>query len=138
MRAFCLLIAFLLTISPQRFSALKGEIIEKYASVNADRRTIGLPILFERNVGQSDPRVRFLSHASDATFFVTNDGAELVFAQRAAVHQKRTLQRQNTSNLSALRMRLGGGRDRGFPNGGTLATYDASQLFHRKQSPALA
>ena len=105
---FCLLMAFLLTISPQRFSTSKLEISQKYPRANASRPAIGLPILFERNVGQSDPRVRFLSHASGATFFVTDDGAELVFAPRSATHQKRIPQRQKPSNLSALRMRLSG------------------------------
>jgi len=43
-----------------------------------------LPLSFERNVGQTDRRVKFLSRAGGSTVFLTSRGASLVFTESTA------------------------------------------------------
>ncbi len=44
----------------------------------------GLPLAFEANQGQSDPRVKFLARGAGYTVFITGDGAVLSFRERPA------------------------------------------------------
>jgi hypothetical protein len=48
-----------------------------------------LPLIFERNQGQSDPRVKFLAHGSGYGLFFTKDSAVLSF--RPSVHSSSAL-----------------------------------------------
>jgi hypothetical protein len=102
----CLLLSLALISAPKPVWTAKPVASRQRADFTMTRRPLGLPILFERNVGQTDPQVKFLSHASGATFFVTDEGAELSFAQAAATRRKPITQRQKPDHWSALRMRL--------------------------------
>ncbi len=47
----------------------------------------GLPLYFERNAGQTDPRVHFLSRAGAFSLFLTETEAVLVLAQNPALRK---------------------------------------------------
>ena len=69
------------------------------------------PVIFESNVGQSDPRVRFLSHGRDSTLFVSEDGAVLALtpprtASSSARLAKPTKRRVRTTESGVLAMRF--------------------------------
>jgi hypothetical protein len=59
-----------------------------------------LPLRFEANLGQADPRVRFLSRGPGYTLFVTGEETVLSLAHRSA----------SSSGTPAVRMRFAGGR----------------------------
>src|SRR5579859_1742637 len=58
------------------FRDLAGTSISasKLSRTEALAKFAGLPLYFERNDGQSDPGVRFLSRASRSTLFLTDSG----------------------------------------------------------------
>jgi beta-propeller repeat-containing protein len=72
-----------------------------------------LPLAFEPNRGQSDPRVRFLSHAGHRTLWLTRDEAVLAVGRRSGAHlsnrreEEKTLQ-ANESAPAVLRMKFMG------------------------------
>src|SRR5438105_804116 len=43
------------------------------AAARAADRLRGLPLMFERNEGQADPAVKYLSHGAGYTLFLTDD-----------------------------------------------------------------
>ena len=47
----------------------------------------GLPLYFERNAGQTDPQVHFLSHAGAFSLFLTETEAVLVLAQEPVMRK---------------------------------------------------
>ena len=57
-----------------------------------------LPLSFEPNLGQSDPRVRFLSHGAGYTLFLTSDEA-VVSLRPGNRSTKSALQAERTGNL---------------------------------------
>jgi len=68
----------------------------------------GLPLFFEANHGQTDPRVHFLSHTAGYTLFLTPTETVLVGAQTAAGQKTGKLFANPKSQPLALRMRLVG------------------------------
>ncbi|HVN29110.1 MAG TPA: hypothetical protein VMT64_11515, partial [Candidatus Binataceae bacterium] len=64
--------------SARNGAAHKDQALRKYA---------GMPLYFERNIGQSDPSVRYLSHSARSSLFLTDDAA--VIAMVAAPSAKR-------------------------------------------------
>src|SRR2546422_7037383 len=87
---------------------------------SAKSKTIGnydkLPLAFEPNLGQADPRVRFLAHGNGYELFFTEQETVLTFSasgQLATLRSKSHLwrRRQNagiSSGAAVLRMRLKG------------------------------
>jgi hypothetical protein len=55
------------------------------------KRYAAMPLYFERNVGQSDPRVRYLSHTSRSSLFLTDDTAVITMVGGALHHSPRTV-----------------------------------------------
>ena len=49
-----------------------------------------LPLFFEVNQGQVDPQVKFLSHGSGSTLFLTDTQAVLVLQQRSAINEQQS------------------------------------------------
>ena len=78
------------------------------------RSQLQLPLTFERNQGQADRRVRFLSHGGDSTLFLTPTEAVFMMAERRSaplpIEDKRGRAQtpQALTSLSALRMQLVG------------------------------
>jgi hypothetical protein len=70
----------------QRDSPAQGKIVQSYGK---------LPLSFEANQGQTDPHVKFLSHGTDYSLFLTGD--EAVFSLR---------ERGTSANLSRFRQAL--------------------------------
>jgi hypothetical protein len=72
-----------------------------------------LPLAFERNLGQTDPRVNFLSHAGHHTLWLTNGEAVLAVGRRTRPHslnqggKEKSLQ-ANESAPAVLRMKFVG------------------------------
>ena len=72
-----------------------------------------LPLAFEPNQGQTDPRVRFLSHAGHRMLWLTSDEAVLAVGRRSGAHlsnrreEEKTLQ-ANESARAVLRMKFVG------------------------------
>ena len=63
---------------PLRASRVASGSATPMGSRNEQLRTFGkLPLSFEPNVGQTDPRIRFLSRGAGYTLFVTQDQAVL-------------------------------------------------------------
>src|SRR5580704_6528427 len=54
-----------------------------HSALHAAGHAAGLPLVFEPNQGQADPRVRFLAHGSTSTLWLTQDEAVLGSAQSA-------------------------------------------------------
>jgi hypothetical protein len=52
----------------------------------ARKQAVALPLYFERNLGQSDPQVRYLSHTSRSSLFLTDDSAVITMAA-GAIHK---------------------------------------------------
>jgi len=75
-----------------------------------ERRSSALPIFFEENVGQSDPHVRFLTHARGSTVFITEDGATLVLGAQIPTQRDRrgdsNLVKRRAQTGASLKMRL--------------------------------
>jgi len=74
---------------PAAFDPLAGRepAIESNAGLRrarANEAYAHLPLSFERNVGQTDRRVKFLSRAGGSTVFLTSRGASLVFTESTA------------------------------------------------------
>ena len=69
----------------------------------------GMQLYFEKNVGQSDPSVRYLSHTSRSSLFLTDDAA-VVTMVGGSVHPSATVQNHPTAGdklvESAVRIRL--------------------------------
>src|SRR5437899_1390647 len=69
---------------PLRASRVARASADPMGSGNEQRRTFGrLPLSFEPNVGQTDPRVRFLSRGAGYTLFVTQDQAVLTLREHS-------------------------------------------------------
>ena len=73
----------------------------------ADKATVAgrlsaFPITFESNVGQSDPRVRYLSHGRNSTLFIAGDEAVLsLAAPRPALNRESLSKSLKSSSRSA-------------------------------------
>ena len=81
------------------FFLLLGDFNSTFAQVNSYGQ---LPLSFEPNQGQTDPRVKFLSRGNHHTLFLTPGEAVLVISSGSA--DRGTIQRSDTG--VALRMRL--------------------------------
>lgn len=77
------------------------------ASARARARYASLPIMFEANQGQSDPRVKFIAHGAGATLYLTGSEAVLQL-QRSA----------RTSHSSLLRLQFLGASPKTQLSGG--------------------
>src|SRR5579864_3303395 len=82
--------------SNQSASKASAQTSDSPAEPALAERYGALPLSFESNQGQSDGQVRFLSHGSGYSFFLTRDGALLTFARDAR------------SEATAFRMQLAG------------------------------
>ncbi len=87
---------------PNPLSQRKDEALKKFK---------GMPLYFEKNLGQSDPSVRFLSHSSRSSLFLTDDAAVITMVG-GAIHKSAAIQSRvaTTDKLveSAVRIRLVG------------------------------
>jgi hypothetical protein len=68
--------------------ALQGRVLQNYGK---------LPLSFEANQGQTDPRVKFLSRGSGYTLFLTGDEAVLTLKKQGARRQKPEGSRQSAA-----------------------------------------
>ena len=75
-----------------------------------------LPLSFEPNDGQTDPRVRFLTHGQGYSLFLTQDEAVLAL-KAGSVNGARSKAGASTSSPTVLRMRLRGVRAGGRVEG---------------------
>lgn len=87
------------SVSPRHHDALK--------KINA------MPLYFERNLGQSDPSVRYLSHSSRSSLFLTDDAAVITMVGGPAprgrlASLKKAAPSGDKSVESAVRIRLVG------------------------------
>jgi len=88
----------------------------------------GLPLIFERNIGQAPPEVKFLSHGNDSLLLLASDKAIL----RAANFDSAITRKGSRASASpaTMEMRLVGAN----PNAaveGERSTRGTDQLFHR-------
>ena len=75
-------VLFAAIVALHRHSALKVHSAAKLPAASADRLALldaygKLPLAFEQNVGQSDPRVKFLARGAGYTVFLTETNATL-------------------------------------------------------------
>jgi hypothetical protein len=76
---------------PQRVSQKQNESASKQpAAQSAMRRYLQVPLAFEPNRGQTDPRVKFVSRGQDYTMFLT--GQDVVFALSSTAGKSSALQ----------------------------------------------
>jgi hypothetical protein len=78
---------------------------DRAARADAAHKLSALPLYFERNQGQSDPRVRYLSRRGDYTIFLTDDAA--VFSMVGLANHSAG----NRLASSALKIRLVGANE---------------------------
>jgi hypothetical protein len=74
------------TPAPVKPTTLEAQPVEKKSSASATARAAAygqLPLAFERNVGQTDARVQFLSRGNGYTVFLTDDAAVLSLQKSA-------------------------------------------------------
>jgi hypothetical protein len=64
-----------------------------------------LPLSFEPNLGQTDPKVKYISHAANRTLWLTKDEAVLAVGGRSGRGSERSV-RANESELAVLRMKF--------------------------------
>ena len=102
---------------PQRLPAPPASTPDWRASFDQARTTVGLPSFFETNVGQSDPRVRFLLRRPEYALFLTDQ--EAVFALNTPPRRPGPSGPARTANAAGpvpqpatLRMALAGARVR--------------------------
>jgi len=77
------------------------------ASTQRAMSRVSLPLFFEPNHGQTDPRVKFLARGAGYTLFLTANEAVLELQQPAVSHQQSAVSHQ-PSAASVIRMRLDG------------------------------
>jgi hypothetical protein len=70
-----------------------------------------LPLSFEANHGQTDPRVKFISHGSGYSLFLTANEAVLTLKKGADERTRDSISIPHPSSSSMLRMRLAGAND---------------------------
>ena len=79
---------------------------------SARKKFTAMPLYFERNVGQSDPGVRYLSHTSRYSLFLTDDAAVITLVGGSANRGRTAVQSppalKNKLIESAIRIRLVG------------------------------
>lgn len=90
-------------------SSLQQHLAEAYGQ---------LPLSFEANHGQTDPRVRFLVHGSGYTLFLTGDEAVINLTSTAKIPASLSSQSTNAQQSPAvLHMRLAGASQHTSPSG---------------------
>ena len=112
--------------------------------VEAHRSFGGLPVAFERNVGQTDPEVAFLSRGGSSTVFLTND-ASAVFVmteptKRTSPAKAKVGAPPKRAPDSVVRMKLLGASAGGRGVGGAELPWRANYLVgaapsHKKDVP---
>lgn len=89
-------------VRPDPVSHRNDDALKKYRS---------MPLYFERNNGQSDPSVRYLSHTSRASLFLTDDSAVITMVG-GSIHKRAAVLSQTATKdklvESAIRIRLVG------------------------------
>ena len=97
-------------IESKHFRAVRHD-SEAQRRDDALKKYHSMPLYFERNLGQSDPSVRYLSHSSRSSLFLTDDSAVITMVagtvQKGTAIQSRTTAKDKLVE-SAVRIRLVG------------------------------
>ena len=87
----------------------------------------GLPLVFEPNLGQTDPQVRFLTRAGGMTSFLTDDGSVMVLSRRKDQSGQKNSHKAPQIDQTVVRMRLEGStatlRFEGLERAGSVSRY---------------
>ncbi len=91
----------------------------KQSRQSIEERSSGLPLLFEPNLGQTDPQVRFLTRASGITAFLTARENVMVLSRRKNAGKTGILDRGKPpeTEQTVVRMRLEGASQTGIFEG---------------------
>ena len=96
---------------PEMKSANPPELVKQQAV----QALGGLPLVFEPNRGQTDPRVYFLTRAAGMTSFLTDRENVIVLSRRKNIHDARNPQTTPEIEQTVVRMKLDGAMaPRGF------------------------
>lgn len=92
-------------------SANAAKHSQKQELASVENGYVNLPLSFERNVGQTDPRVKFVSRSGNGTLWLTKYGAVLALGQplrSIADNNQHSRGQQGQTTATVLRMKFSG------------------------------